>query len=79
MWSVRILGFLREGTRRFNDIRREYDVNPKILAESLKQLKKAGLVSTILLPKPNPQGYEGYTITTRGMSVLELARQIEEE
>jgi len=54
-WTPKILWFLREGPRRFGDLRRTLKgVSPKVLAVRLRELEDSGLVSRTVRPTAPP-------------------------
>jgi DNA-binding HxlR family transcriptional regulator len=61
-WTPKILWFLREGPRRFGDLRRDLaGVSPKVLTVRLRELETAGLVLRTVRPTAPPT--VEYTLT----------------
>lgn len=49
-WAVLVIGSLRAGTLRFNQLRREVDgVSQKVLSQTLKKLERDGLIARRVL------------------------------
>ncbi|MGE3956640.1 MAG: winged helix-turn-helix transcriptional regulator [Vicinamibacterales bacterium] len=69
-WSVLIIGFLSDGTRRFNEIRRGIDgISQRMLTLKLRGLERHGLVERIVFPTVPPR--VDYRLTPLGETLLE--------
>jgi len=80
-WSGLILGALRGGTRRFAELRREVNgISEKMLAQTLRDLERDGLVTRKSLPVVPP--HVEYSLTPSGCEcsdrVWALAEWIED-
>ena len=75
-WSLIVLYFLASGTRRFNELRRLMPgISHKVLAATLRNLERAGLVLRHVHPEVPPR--VEYSISRHGEStraVLEAMR-----
>lgn len=67
-WSVLIILSLRDGRRRFNEIKRELDISQRMLALTLRDLERDGLVSRHYHPTIPPK--VEYELTGLGLSLL---------
>ena len=69
-WGGLILASLRRGTRRFSELRREIGgVTEKMLAETLRNLERDGLVSRKVFPVIPPR--VDYSLTPMGIECAE--------
>lgn len=75
-WSMLILCVLAEsGTARFSVISKAIpDISPKVLADTLKNLEKYGLVSRKLYPEVPPK--VEYALTEMGISLMPILNQL---
>lgn len=75
-WSILILCVLAEsGTARFSVISKAIpDISPKVLADTLKNLEKYGLVSRTLYPEVPPK--VEYALTELGLSLMPILNQL---
>ncbi|UIJ61458.1 helix-turn-helix transcriptional regulator [Amycolatopsis acidiphila] len=72
-WSVIVVCQLAGRTRRFNELRRLcHPINQRMLSTTLRALERDGLVTRTMHPTVPPR--VEYALTTRGRSVLGLAR-----
>jgi DNA-binding HxlR family transcriptional regulator len=68
-WSLRVLWELRKKKRKFRDLRAACDdVSPSVLNQRLGELRLAGVVA---------HDAEGYALTPRGVSLLEVLAPLE--
>lgn len=64
-WVPRIIWFLRFGTRRFGDLRRDLkSISPKVLTAKLRALEAEGLVVRHVIASSPPQ--VEYSLSPRG-------------
>lgn len=64
-WTPKILWFLRQGSRRFGDLRRDLGtVSPKVLTERLRELEDKSVVVRRVIPTRPPT--VEYALTTAG-------------
>lgn len=69
-WTAKIITCLREGPRRFNELRVPLrGITPKVLTESLRALERDGMVTRTVYPVI-PQHVE-YELTDLGRSLFE--------
>lgn len=69
-WTLRILVKLKDGARRFNQLRRDVDgVSQQMLARVLKGLERDGMVTRTVYPSVPPQ--VEYALTALGASLVE--------
>jgi DNA-binding HxlR family transcriptional regulator len=69
-WSILIVMTLREGPRRFNDLKRSIDgISQQMLTRALRGLERDGMVSRTLYPTIPPQ--VEYDLTPLGHSLSE--------
>lgn len=75
-WSILILCVLAEsGTARFSVISKAIpDISPKVLADTLKNLERYGLVSRTLYPEVPPK--VEYALTELGLSLMPILNQL---
>lgn len=70
-WKVLLLWRLRDGTRRFNELRRSMPgVTQKMLTQQLRQLEMDGLVSRKVFAEVPPK--VEYKLTTTGKELSSL-------
>lgn len=51
-WKLRVIGSLREGNKRFNEIQRTVDgISARVLSSELKELEMNGLVKRVVHPQ----------------------------
>ena len=68
-WTVLVVGTLGEGSRRFNELRREIpSVSQRMLTLTLRNLERDGLVSRTVTPSIPPR--VDYELTKLGHSLL---------
>ena len=68
-WSVLVVGTLGDGSRRFNELRREIpSVSQRMLTLTLRNLERDGLVSRTVTPTIPPR--VDYELTELGRSLL---------
>jgi DNA-binding HxlR family transcriptional regulator len=69
-WTVLVVGTLGEGSKRFNELRREIpSVSQRMLTLTLRNLERDGLVSRTVTPTIPPR--VDYELTELGHSLLE--------
>lgn len=69
-WSLYIVGELREGPVRFNELRRRLTgVSQRMLTLTLRSLERDGLVARTVYPTNPPQ--VEYALTETGLTLLE--------
>jgi DNA-binding HxlR family transcriptional regulator len=69
-WTVLVVGTLGEGSKRFNELRREIpSVSQRMLTLTLRNLERDGLVSRTVTPTIPPR--VDYELTKLGHSLLE--------
>ena len=67
-WSLIVLYWLAAGTRRFNELRRLMPaISAKVLAETLRDLERAGLVERTVYPEVPPR--VEYALSAHGWTV----------
>src|ERR1700688_2226249 len=67
-WSVLVVMLLREGPRRFNEIKRTIDgLSQQMLTRTLRGLERDGMVRRTVLPATPPQ--VEYSLTPLGESL----------
>ena len=66
-WTLHIVRALLSGKRRFNEIGREYGINPRTLSERLRELESQGLLTrkVISTMPPNVE----YELTDKGLAL----------
>lgn len=68
-WTPDILWYLREGPRRFSELRRDIDgVSAKVLSQRLKRLYADGIVERRVMPTAPPT--VEYELTELGREIL---------
>ena len=68
-WSVLVVGTLGDGSKRFNELRREIpSVSQRMLTLTLRNLERDGLVSRTVTPSIPPR--VDYELTELGHSLL---------
>ena len=69
-WTVLVVSTLGEGSRRFNELRREIpSVSQRMLTLTLRNLERDGLVSRAVTPSIPPR--VDYALTDLGQSLLQ--------
>jgi len=69
-WTVLVVGTLGEGSKRFNELRREIpSVSQRMLTLTLRNLERDGLVNRTVTPSIPPR--VDYELTELGHSLLE--------
>jgi DNA-binding HxlR family transcriptional regulator len=72
-WSILVIAMLDRGTRRFTELRREVDgISQRMLALTLRQLERDGLVERTVYPVVPPK--VEYALTDLGSTLLESVR-----
>jgi DNA-binding HxlR family transcriptional regulator len=72
-WSILVIAMLDQGTRRFTELRREVEgISQRMLALTLRQLERDGLVQRTVYPVVPPK--VEYTLTDLGSTLLESVR-----
>lgn len=67
-WTVLVVGTLADGSKRFNELRREIpSVSQRMLTLTLRNLERDGLVSRVVTPSIPPR--VDYTLTELGYSL----------
>ncbi len=75
-WTPKIIWFLREGPRRFGDLRRDLGkVSSKVLTQKLRELEKGGIISRTVRPTAPPT--VEYEITSAGRVLLPVLDEME--
>ncbi len=75
-WKVLILYQLREGKKRFNELRRSMQgVTQRVLTHQLRALEMDGLVSRTVYPEVPPR--VEYELTTLGRTLIPVLDQFE--
>ena len=73
-WSMLVVMLLRDGPRRFNDIKRNTaGISQQMLTRTLRGLERDGIVTRAILPTSPPQVAYGLTELGRSMSEPVLA------
>ena len=68
-WTPNVLWYLREGPRRFNELRRDVDgVSAKVLSDRLRRLVADGVVERRVMPTTPPT--VEYELTDLGREIL---------
>ena len=76
-WTVLVVATLGEGSRRFNELRREIpSVSQRMLTLTLRNLERDGLVNRTVTPSIPPR--VDYELTALGHSLVEPLRGIEQ-
>lgn len=69
-WSILVVGALRRGPVRFNDLRRTVGgISQRMLTRTLRGLERDGIVERAVTPTKPPQ--VSYTLTSLGRSLLD--------
>jgi DNA-binding HxlR family transcriptional regulator len=69
-WTLYVVGALRGGSRRFNELRRDVDgVSQRMLTLTLRNLERDGLVTRTMFPSIPPR--VDYELTELGRTLLE--------
>lgn len=69
-WTVLVVASLGDGSRRFNELRREIpSVSQRMLTLTLRNLERDGIVSRAVTPSIPPR--VDYTLTALGHSLLD--------
>jgi len=72
-WSILVIAMLDRGTQRFSELRREIDgISQRMLALTLRQLERDGLVDRTVYPVVPPK--VEYALTDLGSTLLESVR-----
>src|SRR5580698_7376619 len=72
-WSILVIAMLDQGTRRFTELRREVEgISQRMLALTLRQLERDGLVERTVYPVVPPK--VEYRLTDLGSTLLESVR-----
>jgi len=72
-WSILVIAMLDRGTRRFTELRREVEgISQRMLALTLRQLERDGLVERTVYPVVPPK--VEYALTELGSTLLESVR-----
>src|SRR6202453_228223 len=72
-WSILVIAMLDRGTRRFTELRREVEgISQRMLALTLRQLERDGLVQRTVYPVVPPK--VEYQLTDLGSTLLESVR-----
>lgn len=75
-WKLIILWHLAQSTLRFNELEKRIDgITQKMLAQSLRELEKDGLISRKVYPVVPPK--VEYTITAHGLSLGEVLKELD--
>lgn len=76
-WTAKILWYLRQGPRRFGDLRRDLgSISSKILTERLKALEEQGVITRTVRPTSPPT--VEYALTPGGKSLFPVLDAMEE-
>ena len=76
-WTVLVVSSLANGSRRFNELRREIPtVSQRMLTLTLRNLERDGIVSRTVTPTIPPR--VDYELTPLGSSLVGPLREIEE-
>ena len=76
-WTVLVVSTLGEGSRRFNELRREIpSVSQRMLTLTLRNLERDGLVSRTVTPSIPPR--VDYALTELGFSLLKPVNALEQ-
>lgn len=71
-WTILVVGRLRDGKQRFNELRRQLDgISQKTLTTTLRALERDGFVERTLFPTIPPR--VEYELTGPGVELLEMA------
>ena len=70
-WKVLILRDLRDGTKRFGELRRSLSgISQKVLTSNLRDMEASGLISREVFPEVPPR--VEYTLTKLGVSMTPI-------
>ena len=76
-WTVLVVQTLGEGSRRFNELRREIpSVSQRMLTLTLRNLERDGIVSRVVTPTIPPR--VDYALTEMGCSLLKPVNALAE-
>jgi DNA-binding HxlR family transcriptional regulator len=76
-WTVLVVSTLGEGSRRFNELRREIpSISQRMLTLTLRNLERDGLVSRTVTPSIPPR--VDYELTELGCSLLKPVNALEQ-
>ena len=76
-WKPLILYLLKDKTMRFSELSRSIEgITQKMLAQQLRELEKAKLVSRKVFPQVPPR--VEYTITSSGMTLIPIFKLMDE-
>lgn len=74
-WSLLVISLLADRTVRFTELRREIDgISQRMLARTLRQLERTGLVTRTVHPVVPPR--VDYELTKLGATLLETAQEL---
>lgn len=74
-WTVLIVGYLKDGTKRHAAIRRGVGgISQKVLTQALRRMERDGLVVRRSYPTVPPQ--VEYTLTPAGLSLVDLVERV---
>ena len=74
-WSLLVLFYLVDGTRRFGELKAEIgDISPRVLTETVRRLEQDGLVSRRVYASIPPK--VEYTLTSLGHSLTSTMRPL---
>ena len=74
-WSVRVVMGLADGSRRFNELRRDIPgISQRMLTRTLRGLERDGLVSRTVTPRVPPR--VDYALTALGRSLCDPVAQL---
>jgi DNA-binding HxlR family transcriptional regulator len=74
-WSLLVICVLADGTRRFSELRREFDgISQRMLTLTLRQLEREGLVTRTVFPVVPPR--VDYELTALGSTLLDTIQAL---
>jgi DNA-binding HxlR family transcriptional regulator len=74
-WGALVLGALIDGTKRYSELRKRVDgISEKMLAQTLRDLERDGLVERHQYPTVPPR--VDYTLTSTGLEVAERVHDL---
>jgi DNA-binding HxlR family transcriptional regulator len=74
-WTMQVVVVLRDGPRRFNDLKRQVDgISQQMLTRTLKILERDGMIERTVRGTSPPQ--VDYALTALGRSLAEPVRQL---
>ncbi len=74
-WTLPILWLLREGPRRYGDLRRGIpEISDKVLTQHLRELEREGLLEREVMPTRPPQ--VSYRFSAHGRSLIPLIQAL---